>query len=232
MGAGNTTFLLKVGDCDVEVTRKKVKGFRMRVGRDGKVKLSAPRYEPLASIEAFVFEHHDWIEQARAKVSASPYDSELCDGGTIMIWGEPLAIRVVRAEKRSKAAYVDGDELVVTLSPAKCNAEGIRDSVNAFLAAEVKRELELSAVPRMEAVTGAHASSWRVRAMSSRWGSCNTRTHAITINSRLAHYPRRCLDYVVCHELCHILEPSHNARFHALMDRFYPGWKAVKKELG
>ena len=53
----------------------------------------------------------------------------------------------------------------------------------------------------------------------------------ITINSQLAHYDRRCLDYVVCHELCHLYEPSHNARFHALMDRFYPGWKAVRKLL-
>lgn len=77
-------------------------------------------------------------------------------------------------------------------------------------------------VRRMEAATGAHASGWQLRSMTSRWGSCTPATGRIRINVRLAAYPARCLDYVVAHELTHLLEPSHDARFHALLARAFP----------
>lgn len=77
-------------------------------------------------------------------------------------------------------------------------------------------------VRRMESAVGAHATGWQLRAMTSRWGSCTPRTGRIRINVRLAAYPPECLDYVVAHELTHLIEPSHNARFHALLARAYP----------
>lgn len=230
-GKAAKTFSIRVGDSDIEVTRKRVKNLRMRVDRDGTIKVSAPSLMPLSLIEAFVVSNRGWIEQARAKAKASAYSATIADGGTMTVWGAPCTIRVLRTEARSKAAYLEGEDLVVPLSPAKCNAEGLEKAVSAFLSSEVKRELAQSAVPRMEAVTGAHAAGWKVRAMTSRWGSCQISKRTITINSALARYPKRCLDYVVCHELCHLYEPSHSARFYTLMDRFYPGWKAVRKEL-
>ena len=234
MGAGKkaaNSFLIKVGDLVVEVTHKRVKNIRMHVDRDGTIKVSAPSLMPVALIEAFVAAHQGWIDQARAKATSSVYSATIADGGSITVWGDRCTIHVIRTESRSKAAYLEGGNLVVHLSPTKSNAEGLEKAVSAFLASEVKRELAQSAVTRMEAVTGAHAAGWKVRAMTSRWGSCQIAKRIITINSALARYPKHCLDYVVCHELCHLYEPSHNARFHALMDRFYPGWKAVRKEL-
>lgn len=81
---------------------------------------------------------------------------------------------------------------------------------------------------RMEAIVGAHASAWQLRAMSTRWGSCTPSTGRIRINVRLAAYPPTCLDYVVAHELTHLLEPSHNGRFHALLARAYPDEGAAR----
>lgn len=86
---------------------------------------------------------------------------------------------------------------------------------------ELERRLP-GVVERMEAATGAHASGWQLRAMSTRWGSCTPRTGRIRVNVRLAAYPPTCLDYVVAHELTHLLEPSHNERFHVLLARAYP----------
>lgn len=83
-------------------------------------------------------------------------------------------------------------------------------------------------VTRMEAAVGAHASAWQLRALSTRWGSCTPSTGRIRINVRLAAYPPTCLDYVVAHELTHLLEPSHNARFHALLARAYPDERAAR----
>ncbi len=77
-------------------------------------------------------------------------------------------------------------------------------------------------VERMEAALGVRAAGWQLRAMSTRWGSCTPKTGRIRVNVRLAAYPPTCLDYVVAHELTHLLEPSHNERFHALLARAYP----------
>ena len=72
---------------------------------------------------------------------------------------------------------------------------------------------------------------WNLRVMRRCWGVCHTRRHSITFNVWLAQKPDECIEYVVVHELCHLLEPSHNARFHALMTRFLPDWKERKKRL-
>lgn len=83
-------------------------------------------------------------------------------------------------------------------------------------------------VARMEAAVGALASGWQLRAMSTRWGSCTPRTGRIRVNVRLVAYPPACLDYVVAHELTHLLEPSHNERFHVLLARAYPDERAAR----
>ena len=86
-------------------------------------------------------------------------------------------------------------------------------------------------VERMEARIGVHATRWSVRVMKTRWGSCTPKTGAIRINARLAAYPPECLEFVVAHELVHLLEPSHNARFHTLLDEFCPGNRGIARRL-
>ena len=81
---------------------------------------------------------------------------------------------------------------------------------------------------RMEAALGVRADGWQLRVMKTRWGSCTPRTRRIRINVRLAAYPPTCLDYVVAHELCHLLEPSHNARFHELLATAYPSEREAR----
>ncbi|MDO4849876.1 MAG: M48 family metallopeptidase [Coriobacteriia bacterium] len=99
-------------------------------------------------------------------------------------------------------------------------------------AAEIWRtELERAlpgAVARMEAATGLHAAGWQLRDMKTRWGSCTPATGRIRINVRLAAYPPACLDYVVAHELTHLAEPSHDARFHELLRAAFPRDREAK----
>ena len=78
---------------------------------------------------------------------------------------------------------------------------------------------------------GVSASSWSVRSMKTRWGSCTPARRSIRINARIAAYPPACLDFVIAHELCHLMEPSHNARFHALLDIYCPDNRAAAELL-
>ena len=94
----------------------------------------------------------------------------------------------------------------------------------------LKRDVE-KLIAKWEPIMGVKASGVTIRQMKTRWGSCNVRTHHININLALAKKPPECLEYVVVHELTHILEPSHNAVFWGYMTQFYPNWKRVRKYL-
>lgn len=84
---------------------------------------------------------------------------------------------------------------------------------------------------KWEPVLGVHAAGFTLRSMKTRWGSCTVDTGRIRINTRLAFYPEECLEYVVVHELCHLIEPGHNQRFYACVERCLPDWKLRKRRL-
>ena len=86
-------------------------------------------------------------------------------------------------------------------------------------------------IRKCERITGLHAPEWKLRDMKTRWGSCNIQKKRIWLNIQLAAYPRECLEYVVTHELVHLLVPGHGKEFWAYMDRFFPEWRRVRKEL-
>ena len=95
---------------------------------------------------------------------------------------------------------------------------------------QLKREVE-RLVAKWEPVMGVKVSGITIRQMKTRWGSCNVQTHHININLALLSKPPECLEYVVVHEMTHILEASHNQRFWGFMTKFYPDWKRVRKYL-
>lgn len=92
-------------------------------------------------------------------------------------------------------------------------------------------ELAPPLVEKYQQLMGVRCTRLRYRRMVSRWGSCNVRTCAITLNTELVHLPRACLESVVVHELCHLLVRPHNADFYALMDAYYPAWREARRIL-
>lgn len=97
-----------------------------------------------------------------------------------------------------------------------------------------RRDLKLRVeerLPVIEEATGLYCNGWTVRDMHTRWGSCNTQTHHINLSLMLATRSDAELDYVILHELVHTAVPNHGPEFYALMDRFMPGWKKIRKAL-
>ena len=95
---------------------------------------------------------------------------------------------------------------------------------------ELKRVLQ-TVIWRCEKKTGVHAEEFRIKNMKTKWGTCNIEKRRIWINLQLAKKPMECLEYVVIHELVHLLEKNHTHRFNALVGEFYPTWKEAKKML-
>ena len=96
--------------------------------------------------------------------------------------------------------------------------------------AYLKKRIEVR-LPVIEEATGLHCTGWTVRDMHTRWGSCNTNTHHINLSLMLATRSDAELDYVILHELVHTVVPNHGTEFYAMMDRFMPGWKKIRKNL-
>lgn len=112
--------------------------------------------------------------------------------------------------------------------------EGLRTmtdrSVTDEESARLKEQISRFAA-KWEPVMGVHCERWTIRDMKSRWGSCTVTKKTIRLNLQLAKKPEECVEYVVVHELTHLLEPSHNARFHAYMKTFLPDYKERKRRL-
>lgn len=203
----------------VSVVRKRVKNLNLRVRADGTVTLSIPQHLPLARAREFLDRKGDWIaERVRRNIERRPSPDlagELPD--RIPLWGKLVPRDSIHANSGQAAS---GRDAGGQGAPGQTTID--QAALDELCRTEVLRALP-GIVERMEARIGVHAARWSVRVMKTRWGSCTPKTGAIRINARLAAYPPECLEFVVAHELVHLLEPSHNARFHALLDEFCPG---------
>lgn len=226
----------------VSVVRKRVKNLNLRVRADGTVTLSIPQHLPLARAREFLDRKGDWIaERVRRNIERRPSPDlagELPD--RIPLWGKLVPRDSVQANSGQDVGGQGAGGRAIpgqAASGRDAGGQGAPGQTTIDQAAldELYRTEVLRALPdvaeRMEARIGVHATRWSVRVMKTRWGSCTPKTGAIRINARLAAYPPECLEFVVAHELVHLLEPSHNARFHALLDEFCPDNRGIARRL-
>lgn len=175
----------------------------------------------------FVDEFEVWILRKRIKninLRVKPPD------GRIEV-SAPLRVDTsfVRAFVREKRDWIRKQQERIAASPQGRAAAASPDEVAQWR--EVVQAFVPPLIAKWEPIMGVKAGKIAYRNMTSRWGSCQPSTGRICINVRLALYPPECLEYVVVHELCHLLECGHGPRFHALMDAFLPDWKAIRAKL-
>lgn len=217
----------------VSVVRKRVKNLNLRVRADGTVTLSIPQHLPLARAREFLDRKGEWIaERVRRNIERRPSPDlagELPD--RIPLWGKLVPRDSIHANSGQAVGGQGAGGRAIPGQAASGRDAGDQGApgqttIDQAALDELYRTEVLRALPdvveRMEARIGVHAARWSVRVMKTRWGSCTPKTGAIRINARLAAYPPECHEFVVAHELVHLLEPSHNARFHALLDEFCP----------
>ena len=222
---------ITVAGIEATLIRKSVKNLRVTiVPPDGEVRVSAPKLMPETLIRAFLTEKADWIRTHREKVRKSHANEpkQYASGETVKLFGQVYPICVLENQKKNGVA-LEPDRIVLSLrgDAPKEKREAI---LNDWLRERLKTEIG-HFLPLWSEMTGLVPSEWAVRDMTSRWGSCNTKTKRINLNLQLVHYPLICLEYVILHELCHIRVHGHGADFKALLDRWMPDWKTRKKLL-
>ncbi len=140
-----------------------------------------------------------------------------------------LPLAAIRGFVGEKRDWIERQQQAIAASPRGEAAVATPEEVAQWCA--VVQACVPPLIAAWEPIMGVKAGKIAYRNMTSRWGSCQPATGRICINVRLALYPPECLEYVVVHELCHLLERGHGPRFHALMDHFMPDWKARRAKL-
>jgi predicted metal-dependent hydrolase len=226
---------MTLGDIDVEIVLKDIKNLHLRVYPPaGRVRISAPKRMRLEVIRAFAIAKLGWIkrQQARLRSQQQAIAAEATGQESRYVWGKRYLFSVSESAGRPSLAF--GERLGQDCMLLQVRPGTPADKRRAIEEAWYRDRLKEAVPPllaKWQPVMGVAVERFFVRRMKTLWGSCNHKAHTIRLNSELAKRPAELLEYVVVHELVHLLEPSHNARFVTLMDRFLPEWQAHRQEL-
>ncbi len=215
----------------IEIEKKKIKNMYLRVlPPDGRIHITAPLRVKDEDIDRFIIAKQEWIQKQRETLLHKKPLQELAyvTGEMVPVWGELRTLVVYHTMNRNMV-IADGDSIILKVK--KDSTDKQREQLlNKWYLKELQQVLP-SMIHQWESVIGVTSSSWKIRDMKTRWGSCNIRSKRVCFNLQLAKKAPKCLEYVVVHELVHLLEKSHNQIFKGYMDKFLPDWRITKKEL-
>ena len=222
---------LDLGGVVLDVVRKDIKNVHLSVyPPTGRVMISAPLRTSLDTIRLFAIAKLGWIKRQQKTLREQERDSqrEYLDRESHYVWGRRYLLKVV-LEDAAPSVQLQHVKLVLSVRP------GSDGSMREAVMANWYRQLLKSAVPPLIAAWEPRlkvtASRFYVQQMKTKWGSCNPAAGTIRLNTELAKKPSECLEYIVLHEMVHLLEPTHGPRFLALMDRFMPAWRDTRNLL-
>ncbi len=225
------TTQIKIGDIAIDVVRKEIKNIHLSVYPPaGRVRISAPKRMTLDNIRVFAISKLAWIKKQQQKLQGQVRETprEYLDRESHYLWGKRYLLKV---EEKDAAAFVSlkHNQMVLHIR------QGASDEQKRNSLAEWYREQLKIVVPplvsKWEPLLGVKVEKTFYQRMKTKWGSCNCRARSIRLNTELAKKLQECLEYVVVHEMVHLLEPSHSSRFVALMDQFMPSWRNYMEEL-
>ena len=222
--------IIKLEDIEAEVVHKNIRNIHLRVlPPDGKVRISAPFRTKNETIYKFACSKLNWISKQRIMIRKNTHQSfQYINQETHYFRGRKYKLKV-QEKKENPVVQLLNDEIVLQV-PEGADVETRRAALQDWY----HLQLEILIPPlisKWESILNVSVKRFSIRSMKTRWGSCTPKTRNIRINLELIKWAPECLEYIVVHELVHLLEASHNNRFKTLMDKFYPKWKFYRKEL-
>lgn len=222
---------LTLGDIEVDVVLKDIKNVHLSVYPPaGSVRISAPSRMSLATIRLFAISKLGWIKDQQKKLQAQERESprEYLQRESHYVWGRRCLLTIARSD-REPAVEITHNRMLLRVRP------GTDPARMHFVVEKWYREQITKAVPALlakwEPLIGVSVERVFVQRMKTKWGSCSPNTRSIRLNTDLAKKPRECLEYIVVHEMLHLIERTHNARFVEMMDRVMPQWRFYRQQL-
>lgn len=182
------------------------------------------------TLRSFLISKLDWIKQKQSKFQNQQRETsrDCINRESHHVWGRRYLLKVIE-HNASPKIVLSHSEMQLYIR-AESSQDYRQTVIDEWLRQELKKVLP-PLLEKWQPIIGVQVKKFFVQKMKTRWGSCNYTQGNVRFNSELARKPPECLEYVVVHELVHLLEPSHNARFHSLMSQFMPNWKLIKAKL-
>ncbi len=223
---------ITVGEYTVDVVRKDIKNLHLRVyPPTGRIRLSVPKRLDDETIRLHIVSKLSWIEKHIAKFEQTERlpPPEYISGESHYLEGKCYLLNVIPDCSLNKITLRDNACIDLYQKPGTaldCRPKMMQEWYRARLKVRIE-----PLILKWQELIGVQINEWAIKQMKTRWGTCNTRAKRIWINLELANRPEESLEYIIVHELLHLVERYHNDRFKALMDKYLPDWRDRKDRL-
>ena len=223
---------IKISDLIINVERKQIKNLHLSVNPpNGRVRIATPLNIDDDAVRLFAISKLGWIRRQQRKFEGQARQSEreYVSGESHYFWGKRYILNVVY--RKGNPEVIIRNKTHIDLCVREKSTQIQREIV---LREWYRRQLKAvipDLITKWEKIIGVKLNDWGVMQMKTKWGTCNIEEKRILLNLELTKKPEHCLEYIVAHELVHLLERKHNDRYIALMDQFMPLWRTYRDEL-
>ena len=222
---------IMLDDICVDVVQKDIRNLHLSVyPPSGMVRISAPLRMDLETIRTFAISRLHWIKKQQSKIRSQERETqrEFINRESHYYMGKRYLLKVMEHNALPKVEFMhDIIEMYIRPNTSGEKREAILDE---WYRQRLK-DIIPSLIAQYEKTMKVQLSEFGIKKMKTRWGTCNIQANRIWLNLELAKKPKECVEYVVVHEMVHMLERQHNERFIALIDKYLPKWRFYKEEL-
>ncbi|MBD2044133.1 M48 family metallopeptidase [Coleofasciculus sp. FACHB-64] len=223
---------IRVSDLVIDVDRKDIKNIHLGVyPPDGRVRIAAPLRVDDEAVRLFAISKISWIKKHQANFEAQERQlkREYVSGESHYFQGNRYLLNVIYHKGSPKVKVRNNTYIDLYVREGSDEAQRQKVMMN-WYRQQLKQDIPLL-IEKWAAVLGVRVNDWGIKLMKTKWGTCNIEAKRIWLNLELAKKDPHCLEYVVVHEMTHLLERHHNERFTTLMNGFLPNWRFYKDEL-
>jgi predicted metal-dependent hydrolase len=223
---------ITVNELVVDVVRKDIKNLHLAVyPPGGRVRVAAPLLVDDEAVRLFTISRLRWIRRQQAKFENQERQSarEFVSGESHYYRGNRYLLSVVYGDGVPRVILLDKTTMELLVPTGSDTAQRERVLLNWYR--QQLKEAVPPLISKWEAIIGVTGTAWGVKRMKTKWGTCNIEARRIWLNLELVKKPAHCLEFIVVHELVHMLERHHNDRFTAAMNIFMPQWQLYREEL-
>ena len=223
---------IQISDFKIDVVRKSIKNMHLSVyPPKGRVRIAAPLNVDDETVKLFAISKLSWIRRNQRKFKNQERQTprEFAERESHYFQGRRYLLRVTEVEATPKVEIKTKSFIDLHIRP-NTTTEQKQIILNEWYRKELKKQIPII-IEKWEKIIGVSVNEWGVKQMKTKWGTCNNEANRIWLNLELAKKPLHCLEYIVVHEMIHLLERHHNNLFLAYMDKFIPRWKFYKEEL-
>ncbi|MGO1368093.1 M48 family metallopeptidase [Senegalia sp. (in: firmicutes)] len=223
---------INIGNIDIEFIRKNIKNIHLSVHPpEGRVRLAVPKKLDDESVRLFAISKLPWIKKQKSKFLSQDRQSkrEFISGESHYFSGTRYLLNVIETKEKQRVE-IRNKKYIDLYVKSNSTIEKREKIMNEWYRNHLKQTIP-DYINKWEKIIGVSVNESRVKRMKTKWGTCNVEAKRIWINLELSKKTPRCLEYIIVHEMVHLLERHHNERFHAYMDKFMPNWRGIRAEL-